>query len=256
MVRAGGMEVLEDFFEHHRRGTEVTNCHYHNDKKHWTELEAQGVPLEPSEFRWRPGGRDFDEELVIEQQGDIASNCIIEHDKYHIYYMLNVLVINRRAGAVHILEKRLGLPWDDPYLDWLPNPAAERRFNKLYVFPGKTGDDYPRSVVLNHVLLKPLRRGVVHEGLLLGIGPRPIPEAFRHGAKIDVTLTLVDQYTRQYSEKLTMCVCRAEGSHQPDRQFEKVSPNPIRRCSTSPGSLNPCTSPSRGAYGEITRGFK
>lgn len=205
----------------------MRNFHIHVLRKDWDELEEQGVPLELPEFRRRPGGPDFDGELFIEQQGDIASNLIVESDRYHVYYILNLTIINRLAGAVHILEKKLELPWDDAYFEWLPDPAVENRSKnpskKRYVFPGITGENYPRSIVLNHVLLKPLRRGVVHEGLLLGLGPRPIPEAFQHGAKIDVTLTLIDQYARQHSEKLTMYICRAEGSRSPKRQREKRS---------------------------------
>jgi hypothetical protein len=218
----------------------MRNLHVQNLRKHWDELEEHGVPLELPEFRRRSGGRDFHEELFIEQQGDIASNLIIESDKYHIYYILNLLIINRLPGAVHVLEKSLGLPWDDAYFEWLPDPAVENRSKnpskKLYIFPGPAGEYYPRSIVLNHVLRGPLRRGVPHEGLLLGIGRRPIPNAFQHGAKIDVSLTLVDQWTRQHSVKLAMYICRAEGSRSPKRQREKRSYATL--CDTAAQDLN------------------
>lgn len=208
----------------------MRSLHIKNLRKHWDELEEQGVPLELPEFRRRPGGRDFDEELFIEQQGDLASNLIIETDKYHILYIMTLMIISRLPGPVHVLEKSLGLPWDDAYFEWLPDPAVENRSKKRYVFPGPAAEDYSRSIVLNHVLLRPLRRGVVHEGLLLGLGRKSIPEAFLHGAKIDVTLTLIDQYARQHSERLSMCVPRAEGSRRPKKTArETVLRNSICR---------------------------
>lgn len=192
--------------------------HDQNLTKHWTELKAQGVPLEEPEYRWRAGSLDYEEELFIEQRGGIAENCIIEADKYYVYYILNARVINRLPAAELILEKTLVLRWDDAQFEWLSDPAAEHHSSVVYAFPGKSGDEYPRSAVLNHQIEKPLQRGAMCEGLLLGFGWAPIPKTIRHGAVIDVTLTLIDQYSRHYSKEFAIWVCRSERSRKAVRQ--------------------------------------
>jgi hypothetical protein len=177
--------------------------------RHWAELKGAGVPLAPLKSRWRPGGRDFDEELLIEQQGELAGNCIVEFDSHFICYILDVRVVNRLSGAPRILEPCLLLPWIDDRFEWLPDPAEKHPSGPLYTFPGKSPLVYSREIILNHQIGRPLPRGGVRAGLLLGLGWAPIPKALRHGAEIDVTLSFIDQWSREHSQTFVMWVDRS-----------------------------------------------
>lgn len=177
--------------------------------RHWAELEGAGVPLAPLKSRWRPGGRDCDEELLIEQRGELAGNCIIESDSYCIYYILDVRVVNRLSGVPRILQPYLRLPWIDERFEWLPDPAEGIPSSPLYIFPGRCAPEYSREIVLNHRIGRPLSLGAVRQGLLLGLGWAPIPKAFRHGAEIDVTLSFIDQWSREHSQTFVMWLDRS-----------------------------------------------
>jgi hypothetical protein len=210
----------------------------HSFRRHWTELERAGVPLGPLESRCRPGGRDFDEELLIEQQGELAGDCIIESDSYFTCYMLDVRVISRLSGAPRVLEPYLRLPWIDDRFEWLSDPADGNPSSPLYTFPGKSTPDYPREIVMNHRIKKPLSRGAVREGLMLGRGWAPIPEAFHHGAEIDVTLTFLDQWPREYRQTFVLWIDRSAIWNKPARRkrvsiFSNPDPTPTRRPSMS-----------------------
>jgi hypothetical protein len=211
----------------------MTDQYIHNFRRHWAELEAAGVPLGPLKSRWRRGGHDFDEELLMEQQGELAGNCIVESDSHFICYILDVRVVSRLSGGPRILEPRLLLPWIDDRFEWLPDPAEKHPSGPLYAFPGKSPLEYPREIVLNHRIGRPLSRGAVRQGLLLGLGWAPIPKAFRHGAEIDVTLSFIDQWSREHSQTFVLWLDRSASWSKPVRRervriFSELDPTPKR----------------------------
>jgi hypothetical protein len=84
--------------------------------------------------------------------------------------------------------------WEDATVRWLddPNVAALRN---VYQFPG-SGPEFPRNAVINHVANFERRRskGYSVEGLLLGIGSKPIPSGYRQNDMSPALVTVVDQF--------------------------------------------------------------
>jgi hypothetical protein len=176
-------------------------------KKQWAELEVLRVPLEPPEFRCASRVRGFAGELFVEGH-DLACSRAIDLGNYLIAYLMDVRIINRLSGTVHILDSWLQLPWADSRFHWLPDPAEHVPPEEVYKFPSDSPLWYPRAMVLNHRLQQPLRRGGVREGLLLGLGSAPIPQDIRNGTEIEATLILVDQWDCSHSAKLELLVDR------------------------------------------------
>ena len=172
----------------------------------WRELEASGTRLEPMEYRV---GSDRRRGLVIEQQGDPISNMIVELENRSTRWILDALV-SCDYGATLIQEISVEAPWpEDSLFEWLPDPAEDGRNGARYLFPGKDPLEYPRKGVLNHKISDVLRHGLLR-GLLLGVGYRPLPEKYRHGAEVEISLKILDHRGHSYSFPFRLWIDRSE----------------------------------------------
>ena len=76
-------------------------------------------------------------------------------------------------------------------------------------------------MVLNHQMIGSLRRGDIREGVLLGVGRVSIPETYRGGEEVAITLIVRDQWdcepSATFNLQLTRCRTRANGVAQSNR---------------------------------------
>lgn len=186
----------------------------------WHELEASGVPLEPMRYRTGFDGRDSSKGLVIEQQGERASNIIFVLKNYcPIQYMLDPFIRCDLPGETVIRDVGLVVPWKaDLLFQWLPDPAEEGPKDAPYLFPGKNPIPYPRDKVLNHKMCRVLRRGGVLQGLLLGVGYTPPPKRYSDGAEIEIILEIVDHWGHLHSAPFLMWLHRSVTRGRPIRK--------------------------------------
>lgn len=158
----------------------------------WRELEEAGIPLEPELLRadvirnygltMRRRLRGFDEP------------CIREIRLCRVAYVLPVSIRRDEAGRTIIRDCTLRAPWEDE-IEWLEEDTEKNA--GWYTFSEQTYPrmhEFPREMVLNHRMTGTLRRGDIREGVLLGLGKAPVPETYRSGDKIPITLTILDQW--------------------------------------------------------------
>jgi hypothetical protein len=216
----------------------------------WKGFEARGVPLEPLQFRLRPRGCSNDG-LVVRQQDGSTLDMIIELDFGAFGYVLEPFILQTGPGKLIIMDSWLVVPWEDPLIEWLPDPVSNIPSTSIYSL-SKTLE-FPREDVLNHKLKGALRRGDIRQGLLLGRGPMPPPDTYKDGARITVTLRVVDQWDRTYSAPFKMLLSRSQArkSAAPKRKRKSLfsSRDPVRlrpsfaeqyRLSAAPSVPKPC----------------
>jgi hypothetical protein len=175
---------------------------------HWEGFEERGVPLEPLQFRQRPQGISNDG-LVVRQQDGPTWAMITELDFGAFGYLLEPFILQTGPGKIFIMDSWLVVPWDDPVIEWLPDPVSDIHGEVYYSLSDTL--QFPREDVLNHRLKGALRqRGDIRQGLLLGRGPMPPPDTYKDGARITVTLRVVDQWDRTYSGPFKMLLSRSQ----------------------------------------------
>jgi hypothetical protein len=181
----------------------------------WARLELTGVPLDEPPFRDMTGVSEVQGGISIEQQGDVTSSMITEVGNGRIYYSFDLYVMNNLRGCPRRFRWEIELPWEDQFFEWMPDPAADESPDHAYSFREIPGFVYPRELVLNHRFAKPVAKGTVLEGLLLGMGCAAIPPEIRNGKRIDVKLTLVDQFDCEYSNVFNVWVDRSATLNRP-----------------------------------------
>jgi hypothetical protein len=79
------------------------------------------------------------------------------------------------------------------------------------------GLEFHRDEVLNHRLEEDfyLSVGKPVAGLLIATGATPLPEEYLHGAPVEMQLTLVDQFDKQYTAKMELITNRTVGGKLP-----------------------------------------
>ena len=134
------------------------------------------------------------------------TNMICELSHGAIGYILDSIIVSTISNTI-ITEWELNLPWEDPLFQWLADGDDS---GQQYSFPGKHPLEFPRDEVLNHRFRskRPLRRGDMLEGLLLGVGYAPIPEVFPHGCEISMDFTIHSQWGFSHPSQFCMWVCR------------------------------------------------
>ena len=154
--------------------------------------------------------------LKITQEGGLVENRIFDLDCGGGMGCILDLRIAVDRGAFSIRGWELDLPWKDPKFRWLPESPGGKFPDNVYRIPACKNLMYSRDQVINHRRL--LQRGKSLHGLLLGFSVESIPESYRHGAKIDATLVLIDEMLRSFSEPVHLC---ADRSAKFDRQSTK-----------------------------------
>ena len=108
-------------------------------------------------------------------------------------YVISVRLVGQGLGTV--LDCRLTTSWDDEIVLASFNDEGDSmcRLGLL---------QYPRDQVLNLRIQNSLRfqRGQMIEGVILATGVNPIPEAYRHGLIVPITVAFLDQNENQVRE--------------------------------------------------------
>jgi hypothetical protein len=171
------------------------------------EMAEVGIPLDLSVA---------EPDVEIEQVGGIYTTMVFDLPGGLAGYVIDLIITNQTSRPIRCRYIELRPPWVDSEFEWLPDPREMGGDSHNYHFPGKGALDLLRDQVLNHVLLgggilKP--GGCPRQGLLLGIGS-PMPENLRHGAWVDITLTIIAYDHNEYSETITLWVDRSTKREQ------------------------------------------
>jgi hypothetical protein len=167
-------------------------------------------------------------EVEICQVGGVHESMVFELPDSRTGYILDLEITNQTSKAIYCSETELRMQWVDAMFDWLPDPRETGRTvlyfvrkkgrrervdvdSESYCFSGGTQLEYPRDVVLNHVLLKGcvLQPSCPLKGLLLAIGG-PMPQDLRHGQWLKPTLALIASNHREHTAQLQLWTERLE----------------------------------------------
>jgi hypothetical protein len=214
----------------------------------WKGFESRGVPLEPLQFRLRSLGRSSDGLVVRPLEGP-AWAMITELDSGAFGYVLEPFILQTGPGKIIIMDSWLVVPWEDPLIEWLPDPASVVPRDLMYALDKTL--KFPREEVLNHRLKGALRRGDIRQGVLLGRGSIPPPDTYKNGAKITVTLRVVDQWGERHSGLFKMQLSRSQTRRSADPKRKRRSlfskRDPVQptfaeqyRLSAAPSVPKPC----------------
>jgi hypothetical protein len=196
-------EVAEVFYNKKER--EMASD-FQNMVKTWNDLDAAGIPLETLKDRI---GFDVRKRsatgLTLKPGRDRLRSCLTELKNSQFAYVLPVFVRCDGPGKTIICDAWIGTPWSDTNIQWLEDPREGKRPG-YYEFPGDT-ERFPRENVLNHRINSVLSRGDIRDGLLLAVGSAP-PDEYKHRDKVEITLTLVDQWECEQKLPMQMTVYR------------------------------------------------
>ncbi|MGC2183852.1 MAG: hypothetical protein WA637_11260 [Terriglobales bacterium] len=162
-------------------------------------MVAAGVKIQIRE-EWRESARALDKTLDIAVGGGLAT-FVFDMMAGCAGYVISVRLVGQALGTV--LDCRLTTSWDDEIVLASFNDEGDSmcRLGLL---------QYPRDQVLNLRIQNSLRfqRGQMIEGVILATGVNPIPEAYRHGLIVPITLALLDQNENQVRETADLFVDR------------------------------------------------
>lgn len=173
----------------------------------------------------------LEENVKVEicQVGGVTESTVLELPDGRAGYIFDLEIINQTSETIYLSETELRLPWEDPLFDWLPDPKETERtisysrkkpngrrehvdvVSESYWFAGGAELEYPRELVLNHVLLQqcalPPRRPL--KGLLLARGG-PLPTNLRHGHWLKPTFALIASNHIEYAVEIQLWTNRLE----------------------------------------------
>jgi hypothetical protein len=131
--------------------------------------------------------------IRIEQQNRDDVTMLFDLPDGRTGCIFDLRIINEGPGPRSVRDLELNMPWADFGFQLLEDPKERggRDSNNLYRFPGNS-IEYPRNMVLNHVLLPDgiLQPNYPKSGLLLGIG-NPMSQEILHGAAFTGVLNIV-----------------------------------------------------------------
>jgi hypothetical protein len=171
----------------------------------WRNLAASGIPLEPPEYRVGLDARSSRTGLTIRSGGDAWRSGIRELKNRSFALIVSVFIRRDLPGRTNIRRCRIELPWPAGVV-LLEPPTDVRRIRSSYSFPKDT-DFFACKDVLNHRLNCVLSRGDVREGLLLYVGWQ-LPDTYKNGDKIQIAVTLVDQWDHPHTANLQVPIHR------------------------------------------------
>ena len=180
--------------------------------RHWSELEAAGIPLEPLEERVGLDTRKRGAGLTIRRGHDGWRSEIRELKDGRFAYILPIFIRRDHPGKTIILDCWISPPWLDTNVALVDDPN-EGNHPGYYNLPHET-ERFVRERVLNHRINCTLSRGDIREGFLLAVGLRP-PEAYAKNQLIEVTVGVLDQWDVEHSAKV-----QARMNRLPARQKE------------------------------------
>jgi len=159
--------------------------------------------------------------LLIEQVSGLTESLVFDLDDGGAAYILSVIITNHLPRPVRIQDIHLEPPWPTPHFRWLEDPPPGAPQRNLYCFPG-LAPEFDRDVVINGCrgrrIKARLQPGRCIEGLLLGMGPEPIPDRYEHGCFVDMKLSVFVQAETCFSSTVSMWVKRMKKSVKLDQR--------------------------------------
>jgi hypothetical protein len=204
------------------------------------ELAAAGSTVDCSVARTT----EENAEVEICQVGGVYESMVFELPNRRTGYILDLEITNQTSKTIYCLpETELRMPWEDPLFDWLPDPKETGRTVSYFVRKNGRRErvdvaaesycfsstlDYPRELVLNHVLLKgcSLQPGCPLTGLLLATGG-PMPHDLRHGQWLEPTLALIASNHREYTARIQLWTERLEVDQERATRTPNLYRDPI-----------------------------
>jgi hypothetical protein len=180
--------------------------------RHWSELEAAGIPLEPLEDRVGLDTRKRGAGLTIRAGRDRQRSEIRELKDGRFAYILPIFIRRDHPGKTIILDCWISPPWLDTNVALVDDPI-EGKHPGYYNLPHET-ERFVRESVLNHRMNCTLSRGDIRDGFLLAVGLRP-PEAYAKNQLIEVTVGVLDQWDVEHCANV-----QARMNRLPARQKE------------------------------------
>ena len=163
--------------------------------------------------------------LLIEQVSGLTESLVFDLDDGGAAYILSAIITNHLPRPVRIQDFHLEPPWPDPHFRWLEDPPPGAPQRNLYCFPG-LAPEFDRDVVINGCRGKRIKArlqpGRFIEGLLLGMGPEPIPDRYEHGCLVDMKLSVFVQAETCFSSTVSVWVKRT-------RRSVKLNQRPSRK---------------------------
>jgi hypothetical protein len=149
-------------------------------------------------------------DVEIRQVGGVYDSMVFELPSGLTGCLMDLAFTNQTARTIYCPDIELRLPWEDSLLDWLPDPMEAGK-TKCYRFPGGSGLEFHRDLVINHVLLEEgrLKPQCPVRGLLLATGG-PMPESLRHGEWVEATLVLTASDHAEYTSIVRLWTQRLE----------------------------------------------
>jgi hypothetical protein len=172
--------------------------------QNWIDLEAASIPLEPPEYRVGFDARNSGAALTIRLGRDHWRAEIRELKSGRLAYILPIFVRRDRPGKTIIRDVWIAAPWPD-FVELLGDPKEGPK-PAYYTFPDDA-EQFSREEVLNHRVHRVLARGDILEGLLLALGSCP-PDGFKDQNKIQVMVSILDQWDDELTVKLEMKIRR------------------------------------------------
>jgi hypothetical protein len=162
------------------------------------KMLAAGVNIQIRE-EWREHGRAQDA-LNIAVGGGCAT-FVFDLTAGRAGYVISVRLVGRASGTV--LDCRLTTSWDDDIAlaSYSDEGNSMCRLGLL---------QYSRGQVLNQRIENSMRfvHGQVIEGVILATGANPIPETYRHGLIVPISLAFSDQNENEIRENGELFVDR------------------------------------------------
>jgi len=142
--------------------------------------------------------------------GAVCATNVFDLQDGRAGYVIDLMITNQISRPVRCRDIELRTPWVDSQVAWLSDPRETASDPHNYRFPGRAAPEFPRDLVLNHVLLDGgiLKPGCPKRGWLLGIG-RSMPDNLHQGEWIGVTLTIIAHDQAEYSTTITLGVDHA-----------------------------------------------
>ncbi len=149
-----------------------------------------GTPLDEEVLE---GMRAASRGLSLHQTGTTLDTTVFDLDSGGTGYMLCLAICNDSDRTLRHAEARLKLPWWEPRIRWLSDPARQVPRQFTYEFPGSSLVGIERDAVLNHRLGKTkIFPGDSLEGLLLGLGEETIPDEYQDRQCVVAQFSLFD----------------------------------------------------------------
>jgi hypothetical protein len=176
-----------------------------------------------------PGLQDAGCPVTVKEQQTISGLIQVEQDEGpsligvnydRLTYCMIWASISVKCTQIAVRGYQIMLPWEDPNFYLLEDPWETHASAKTYRFPCE-GIEYPRDQVLNH-RTGMLRRGQCIDGVLMGVGMKPIPSEYTHRSTAELYLSVVTAL----GECMTPIIIEIDRSAEFTSKFK---PSPVRR---------------------------